>query len=135
MALTTAPNPAIAIIGPKGNRISLTGRRVGVLLSGVTIKSKQVVWQSHKCPSHLCVNPEHSEVGTRSGALLAFERRDGWSKRGSRAKAALNLVARSKKVTADQVAEIRASDEPHKVISEKYGICLSQIYKIRTRRC
>ena len=97
----------------------------------MTIKPGDVVWQSPKCFEHLCVNPAHAEIGTRSELLLEHERRYGWTMRTARIKAGAVLTAKIAKITAEQAEEIRASDEPRKAIAAKYGLCLSQVYNIR----
>ena len=126
--------PSINLSLPDGTRTSKAGRRVGVLLSGVTIKPGHVVWQSPKCDEHLCVNPAHAAIGTRSGALLEHERRYGWKKAVHHARAGARLVALCAKVTPDQVEEIIVSTEKRTVIAKKYGICVAQVYNIRSRK-
>ena len=106
------------------------GRRVGVMLSGIALGPGQVVWRSPKCSEHLCVNPAHAMVGTRSEALLEHERRDGWRKVLLYAKAGARILAIVAKVTPEQVAEIRNSDETRKFIAGKYGISRSQVDNI-----
>ena len=124
--------PTVKLLNALGKSTARMGRRVSVLLSGVTIEPGQVVWQSPQCSENLCVNPAHAAVGTRRAMLLEYERRNGWSMSGIRAISGARLVAQNSKITAEQAAEIRISNDPHKVISAKYGICLSQIYNIRT---
>ena len=123
--------PSVIITGDNGKGHSQSGRRASVLLSGETIKPGYVVWQSPKCFEHLCVNPAHSQIGTLSGLRCEHERRKGWSKKAIHAKAGARLVALNSKITAEQAAEIRVSILTRKKISEKYGICLSQVYYIR----
>ena len=123
--------PSVSITSDNGKGPSQGGRRAGVLLSGVTIKPGDVVWQSPKCFEPLCVNPAHAEIGSRSELLLEHERRNGWKMRTARIKAGAVLTAKIAKITAEQAQEIRASDEPRKAIAEKYGLCLSQVYNIR----
>ena len=124
--------PSINLSLPDGTRTSKAGRRVGVLLAGIAMKPGQVVWQSPKCDEHLCVNPAHAAIGTRSGALLEHERRYGWKKAVHHARAGARIVALCAKVTPEQVAEIVASTEKRTVIAKKYGICVAQVYNIRS---
>ena len=122
--------PSVNVRDANGKRAGHMVLRVGVLLSGVTINPGQVVWRSPKCSENLCVNPAHAEVGTRTGALLEHERRDGWRKRASYAKSGIRITALLAKITPEQAAEIRASDEKRKVIAQKYQISLSQVHNI-----
>ena len=127
--------PTVKLSNALGKSTARMGRRVSLLLSGVRLNAGHVVWQSPQCSEYLCVNPAHSAVGTRGAMLIEYERRHGWTMCGIRAVAGARLVAQNSKITAEQAQEIRVSKDPHKVISEKYGICLSQIYNIRTGLC
>jgi hypothetical protein len=84
----------------------------------------------HKCDNRLCVNPEHLFLGTH-----ADNRRDMCAK--GRDVKSLRCNAGEKnpqsKLTEDKVLEIRKSRLPAKDLALKYGISLTQVYKILNR--
>jgi DNA invertase Pin-like site-specific DNA recombinase len=72
----------------------------------------------HKCKSKLCVNPAHLELGTyRQNSLDRF--RDG---------------TMNNKLTAENIATIRASEDSAKDIAEQYDVSLTTIYSILKRK-
>lgn len=64
----------------------------------------------HLCRNRRCVNPDHLEIVTP----LENHRRGA-----------------SPKLTPDQVAEIRASSEPHRVLAKRYGISRSAVSLVK----
>jgi len=79
----------------------------------------------HTCGRAVCINPRHSEDGTRS-ANEADKVRHGTSNRGERCGAA--------RLTADQVQTIRKSSETSRVLADAFGVGTSTIDHIRHRR-
>lgn len=65
----------------------------------------------HLCRVRECVNPDHLEVVTQTENV----------RRGN-----------SAKLTIEEVRAIRASDEKHQVLAERYGVCQSHISRIRS---
>lgn len=84
----------------------------------------------HRCDVPFCVNPAHLFVGTAADNTHDMVRkgRARWNpdSRGER-----NGNA---KLTADQVAEIRASSLPGTVLAAKYGVSSTLIYFIRKNK-
>lgn len=118
-----------------GKRRAITGRRAALALSGVNLKPGQVAYRAEVCEQANCCNPAHSKVGTLADACRAAEKRDGWKLTPARAKKAAEFGRAKAKITADQAREIRESDEPRKVLADRYGICVSQVWNIRNGEC
>jgi predicted DNA-binding protein YlxM (UPF0122 family) len=74
------------------------------------------------CGTKHCLNPEHYEViDTKYDKKLSFpEIAHEYQREGIR-----------RKVTDEQVREIRKDDRPMKEIAKDYGISRSQVYKIK----
>lgn len=85
---------------------------------------KHVVRHSVKCTSKLCVNPDHLSWGTQAencADIAVVGNRKGERHHLS-------------KLTEEQVREIRASDEPTKVLAERYGVHWVTAYDARIGR-
>lgn len=80
----------------------------------------------HKCKNRHCINPHHLEWGTRAKNNGADKIRDGTDNRGAR-----NGKA---KLTAEQVMEIRNSNEPVCTISKKFNITSGYVYRLRQNK-
>lgn len=76
----------------------------------------------HKCDVRCCVNPEHLWLGTQADNLKDMARK-GRSLRGEK--------NRSAKLTEAIVQLIRASDEPYRILAERYSVHIQLIYQIR----
>ena len=72
----------------------------------------------HKCDNRTCVNPHHLELGTP-----ADNRRDS-AERGTAGGA-------QRKLTDEQVREIRASNGPCREVGARYGVSGALVSKIR----
>lgn len=73
----------------------------------------------HQCDVACCVNPNHLRVGTHKENMAEV-----WERRRPRRKG--EGVGKAK-LTYAQVAAIRASAEPHRVLAERYGVVKSTI--------
>jgi len=81
----------------------------------------------HRCDNPGCVNPRHLWLGTLSDNNRDMTLKGRHSHRG--------LVAgRHAKITADDVREIRASNDDALTLAARYGIARSHVYHIQTRR-
>lgn len=78
----------------------------------------------HKCDNPTCSNPEHLFLGTHADNM-----RDMFAKK--RRVSATGERVGSSKLTRNQVGEIRASTDLHKVLAEKYGVSESRISSIK----
>lgn len=76
----------------------------------------------HTCDNPPCCNPAHLIEGTQAQNLADMVAR-GRSRTGERHHAA--------RLTADQVAAIRADPRPSRALAEEYGVGDRQIRKIR----
>ena len=73
----------------------------------------------HTCDNRACVNPKHLKLGT-----IAQNQKDMARKWRTKSK-----------LTPDQVREIRASDEPYRVLAARYGLKSHKtISEIKKRR-
>lgn len=80
----------------------------------------------HTCDNRKCVNPAHLRLGRQADNVADMdkkERRITVVKSGSK-------HARSK-LTPEQVAEILASNEEHKVLAERFGVSIGPIKCVR----
>lgn len=86
------------------------------------LPSRMVV--RHKCDNPRCVNIDHLEIGTDLDNA-----RDFWERNGKRKpKIRYTFV---KKLTDDNVREIRKMMGTHKEISKKFGVAIDTIGKIK----
>lgn len=73
----------------------------------------------HTCDNPRCVNPKHLAIGTVGANQIDMAQK--WRSRS--------------KLTSAQVAEIRASDEPYRVLAKRYGLkSHKSIANIKARR-
>lgn len=87
----------------------------------------------HHCDNPPCCNSEHPDhlfLGTKA---------DNAADRDKKGRLVPLRVLRgeenlSAKLTEVEVLEIRASDEPNKILAEKYGVGVKAIWRIRARR-
>jgi HNH endonuclease len=70
----------------------------------------------HKCDNPSCVNPNHLETGTQAQNIqdIAMRGRHG-----------------QKKLTKDEVAEIRSSTESNRALAERFGVGIIAIRRSR----
>lgn len=83
----------------------------------------------HKCDQPSCVNPDHLEIGTHQDNV------DDKMRRG-RYRVIRNLgeAHGHAKLTAADIIAIRSSTDTWKTISDRYGVCVSHIGKIKARK-
>jgi hypothetical protein len=79
----------------------------------------------HRCGVRACVNPRHLVEGSRT-ENMGDARAHGTLASGAR-------HGRSK-LTADEVREIRASAEPRRVLSARFGIHVEHVTRLRSGR-
>jgi hypothetical protein len=79
----------------------------------------------HSCDNILCVNPTHLFAGTHTDNMKDMVRK-GRSPRGENSAKA--------KLTEKDVLYIRSSTEKQKTLADKYGVSISTIWSIRTRK-
>lgn len=73
-------------------------------------------WVLHRCNNTRCVNPDHLYLGDHKENMDDMAR----SKRASQ-----------RKLTTEQVLEIRASAEPQRVIAARLGTTQKTVWQIR----
>lgn len=72
----------------------------------------------HRCDNPPCINPNHLFLGTNQ---------DNYDDRDAKGRVAHGERAAKAKLTAAQVMDIRASDEPDSVLGRRYGVYASTI--------
>jgi len=99
-------------------------------LSGKRKPSMTMGWRT--CTSDDCMNPAHVQGGTRADWGHWLSERGAW--RGLPSKVAANRRAnRARSVlTAQKVAEIRASDLPRKELAAAHGISYSHLCAVKS---
>jgi len=102
-----------------GDRLRSAHRLAYELSKGPIPEGQHVL---HRCDTPGCVNPAHLFLGT-DAENTADRVAKGRSARGER-----HGVS---KLTAAQVAEIRASDETQRVLGQRYGVSRSLISLIK----
>lgn len=80
----------------------------------------------HRCDSPACVNPGHLYLGDHSQNMTDRQER-GRTCRGE--------ISHLSVLTEEDVLEIRSSDDPQKVLGERFGVTPNQIGNIRRREC
>jgi hypothetical protein len=81
----------------------------------------------HKCDNRKCCNPAHLMAGTHADnfADMVAKGRERWSKGSQHPKA---------KLTPDDVAQIRASNDNNAILAERFGVSKSSISMVRNYR-
>ena len=79
------------------------------------------LWVLHSCDNRPCVNPDRLFLGTHAENMADMVAKG----RGPH---------RPMKLTVAEVGEIRASDEPQRVLANRYGISRSYVGSIRSRK-
>jgi hypothetical protein len=104
-------------------------RRVQLALQGRDIPPGWVVIDTCRTPG--CVHPDHLKVASRQ-QLMRRTGKEGMLSLPSKS-ASLKRASRqtAPKLTLQIAREIRASDEPSKVLAERHGVNVSLINRIR----
>lgn len=102
---------------PNGYGAMTINRRTHNAHRGVWLRDRGPIPEGmvldHLCRVRACVNPDHMEIVTNAENL----------RRGNGAK-----------LTPENVAYIRSSDEPGKALAERFGVSVWTISAVRTRR-
>ena len=127
--------PKVHFVTPEGKRVSMRGRRAALYLRrGRDLPKGKMAFPADQCRAVDCVNPAHARFGDRlvHGEYL---KRTGKAK-SPRKTAANKAIARAKraKITSEQAAEIRHSEESTYALARKYGIAQSAIWSIKKGR-
>lgn len=84
-------------------------------------KAPTGMYACHSCGVRACINPRHLRFDTPASNNADMD------KHGTRRP--------PKRLTDDQVRQIRSSTEAPKLIAEKFGVSRPWVYNIRQRRC
>jgi hypothetical protein len=108
------------------------------------ISTRRVMWEAAKkgpipaqkliavtCGNQKCLNPAHLKLTTKSEVAAKSAT---YSVRLKRAVCQAGEKSHMAKLKVDQVAEIRASSEPGKVLAARYGVGVSVVNRIRNYR-
>lgn len=103
-------------------RLGMRGRRAALTIArGRMLPRKLQVWATDDCESDDCVNPAHCRSGTRA-QHGAYMRRTGRSKTAAKTASALKAAERLRKLTLEQVREIRDSSETVDALAHRMGV-------------
>ena len=80
----------------------------------------------HVCDNPPCVNPAHLSLGT-----IGDNNRDMWRKRRGRLSHYSGERNPAHRLTAEQVAAIRADPRTGVAVAREYGVHFSTVYRIR----
>lgn len=97
--------------------------RASFILHGGVIPSGYCV--CHKCDTPACVNPDHLFVGTHLDNNRDTIKKGRFPDRAGEA-------AGHRKLTAEDVVRIRASDAPTRVLSDQFGVAHRTVRQIKT---
>lgn len=75
----------------------------------------------HKCDNRLCINPEHLYIGTHEDNMRDVRERN--RRKGDK--------SGNRKLTQEQVNEIRASKDNNGVLGRRYGVSRKHVYRIK----
>lgn len=122
--------PSVNLILPGGKRASVNGRRAALYLkSGKWPEKIMVAVATSECDESMCCNPKHAKLITR-GELNAINAKSPKFRLKMMMHGMKNRPAMAK-ITIEQVREIRASNDPTKVVAALYGISESNVSMIR----
>lgn len=80
----------------------------------------------HRCDVRGCINPEHLFIGTAKDNSADMHRKGRWTARDKRGAHNPN-----RRLTTQQVAEIRLSTEPSCALASRFGVHRSTIDRVR----
>lgn len=107
----------------------INARRAVFEMSGGKLQPKSFVVVT--CGNARCLNPEHLKQVTQKAHLTKVAALGAMGGPVRSAKIAAAKRARHGKITLDDARHIRASDEPVKVLAERYDLSKDRIYRIR----
>ena len=76
----------------------------------------------------------HADQARRAAAPIGFNRHQGMLSYEARAKGGRQAAIASSPFTDDQVRAIRASQEPLKILAQRYGTSMATVSRIRSRK-
>ena len=107
----------------------INARRAVFEMAGGKLQPKSFIVNT--CGNHLCLNPAHLKQVRQRDHLAHVAALGAMSGPVRSARIAATKRAQTGKITLADANLIRASDEPVKVLAERYGLCLDRVYRIR----
>lgn len=115
--------------------ISMRGRKAAYTLKtgGLPVHG---LWVSRAacCAHKLCVNPDHCVAGTAADRGLAQRQLGNLCGNPKRIRSAINAASYRRKLTEEQVQEIRKDCRPLRVLGELYGVSPQTISAVKMGR-
>lgn len=111
------------------NRTLLNVRRVILETTGQYLGNLR---STTCCDTPLCVNPDHIMAVSSSTLIALAAKRTGYAQKADRCAAISASKRKNSPLTAELVAEIRASSESTRVIAKRMGVCQASIQAIRS---
>lgn len=112
--------------GEKRARPHTASRLMYMVLNGPISRDAHVC---HSCDNPICCNPGHLWLGSHGDNMADMAQKGRTRKIGFK-----GADHPASKLTANDVAAIRASSEPSTALAERYGVTASNIHRIKTRR-
>lgn len=108
------------------NDRQMQAHHAAMILSGVDIPPGLIVM--HRCDEPLCVRPDHLAIGTYQDNSDDMKRKGRyWSERCI----ATRPLCVHAKLSESEVLEISRSSERRVLLAKRYGVSLSQIYRVQ----
>lgn len=107
----------------------INARRAVFEMAGGKLQPKSFIVTT--CGNAHCLNPAHLKQVKQRDHLAKVAALGSMGGPVRSAKIAAIKRAQTGKITLDDAREIRSSNEPVKVLAERYGLCKDRIYRIR----
>lgn len=112
-------------VGGRGMSVrSLVALRLGWPIDGKVV--------TNRCGNHLCVNPDHLRMMTKSQFHTYVTQTKIDQQALSRRMKLSKSVRQRSKLTLEQAQAIKAHPGPHHVIAKEFGVCMATVSSIRT---
>jgi hypothetical protein len=127
-------SPKVHFVDWNGRRRTCRGRRAAVILDrGKDVPRGYEVFPRLICQADDCVNPAHSRIGTRA-EVCRYLVQSGKSKNGTKARHLREIVSRRRKLTDEQVIELRTSTESTYKLAKRFGVSQYAAWSARVGR-
>lgn len=126
--------PKVHLLLTDGRRIVSRGRRAALIVkSGMKqLPPGRIVYAAVGCTSPICVNPDHAKEGDRFDAGAAHCKSGILRGNPVRLAAVYRMAEKRRKLTQEQVDEIRAGDRSDYYYAAQFGVSQFAVWCVRT---